>query len=238
MSDPTKKNDPWAVKMKKPNRAPKVLATTLGVALMANMLAAPATHATTASGTPKLVEWSTEEVKKYFDAAVDWNLPATVFDKKQEQQVQPTGGSGGSAAPVVIHNSGFGWDDLLLYHMIFNSGSPYSSSRHWSGTKYAYDYRTNQPYKPQTYTPTTFQNKPVTGSTVPPKTSSGTGTFNVKPSASTSSSSSSSSKPSTSSSTVTPSSPSKSSSTGSGSIGGTSSSFSSSSKSSSSSSGG
>ncbi|RUS47194.1 hypothetical protein ELR57_11335 [Cohnella sp. AR92] len=175
----------------------RILSTSLGIALLANLAFLPAgARAETASPTPtasagadaeagpKLVEWSSEAVKKYYDAAVDWNLPLPA-DKELDQQPVPTdepaqgaAGGGGSGGTTVVHtySSGFGWDDLLLYHLLFNGGGSYSSNS-WSSGHRSYTYGSNTPYKPKSYSSGAFQNKTVTGSTVSPKTSNSSGSI-------------------------------------------------------------
>ncbi|UJF34692.1 hypothetical protein [Paenibacillus hexagrammi] len=211
----------------------KVLSTSLGLMLVGHMLLAQSGQAETAVpeqngqvGSAKLVEWSTDAVKQYFDANVDWNLPVPA-DLGATASPSPTptdssgqsSGVGGSSSPVIVNHygGGFGWDDLLLYHLILNSGSPYSSSR-WVSSHPSYDYRTKQPYVAKTYTADTFANRSKTKT---PTTSSSTGSFTTNKSGA-----STTSRSSTSSS-------SKSSSTSSGSIGGRSGGFSSGSSSSS-----
>lgn len=168
----------------------RILSTSLGIALLANVTLMPgaAGASSMASGTPdngsagpKLVEWSTEEVKQYFDQAVDWNLPMLDENAKEEEQ-QGGGGSGGtvdggggSGGTTVIHtSSGFGWDDLILYHLLFNNGSAYSSSA-WSSSHPTYYRGSTTRYQPKTYSSGAFQNKSVPGSSVRPKTSDTTG---------------------------------------------------------------
>lgn len=185
----------------------KVLSTSLGVALAANLLAAPA--AVQAEGTdaaakaePKLVEYSSEAVKAFYDPKLDWSL-ALPDEKKPAQggaqSGQPASGSGGSTGnQTVIVNSGggggafgggFGWDDLFLYHLLFNRGSSYSTNS-WSQSHVVYDTRAQQTYQPKSYTSESFQNKPVANSKVrPPQTSASSGLFST-PSASKSSSAS------------------------------------------------
>ncbi|AKG36738.1 hypothetical protein [Paenibacillus durus] len=158
----------------------RVLSTSLGVALLANALFVPGSSAASGSSSanePTLVSWSTEEVKAYFDKNVDWNIP---YPEETEEKAQPTAAPGvaTSDGTTVInnyggYNSGFGWDDLLLYHMLFNSGSSYSPSR-WYEHRKAYYGGTRTVYKPRTYDSTKFQNKPVTGSVVKPRTSTST----------------------------------------------------------------
>jgi hypothetical protein len=171
----------------------KVLSTSLGIILAANLLLLPAAHAE-GSSEPKLVEWSNENVKKFFDANTDWNIPLP--QEKKETAGNGTGSAGstggGSPAPVVYH-SGLNWTDLMLYHMIFNSGGPYSSSG-WSSQRPVYDTRTSRPYVSKTYDSSTFQNKPTANSTVVPKTSSSKGGFKTKSSLNNNSSSGSKSK--------------------------------------------
>lgn len=160
----------------------KVLSTSLGVALLANaflmsgVTAADATNG--AADEPKLVSWSTEEVKAYFDKNADWNIP---LPEETEKEDQTQSGSSGSGDTTIINNygtshSGFGWDDLLLYHFLFNSGSSYRPSTYYDNRRTYYT-GTSQTYKPRSYTSSTFQNKPVVGSTVTPKTSRSTGSI-------------------------------------------------------------
>ncbi|GIQ70248.1 hypothetical protein DUZ99_06245 [Xylanibacillus composti] len=199
----------------------RVLSTSLGVALAANLLLMPPARAETTNpdAGPVLVEWSTEAVKEYYDPEIDWNLPIRLPAEGADFEEGPldgsgeeaAGGTGGGSAPVIVHN-GFGWDDLLLYHLIFNSGRSYSS-RSWSDSRPVYNPRTNEPYRPKTFESGSFQNKPTAGSTVRPKTTDSTGSITRRGSASSSSAKATSSSP--------------------GGIGGKSSSFSSSSKSSS-----
>ncbi|MEF2966053.1 hypothetical protein V3851_09435 [Paenibacillus sp. M1] len=166
----------------------RVLSTSLGIALLANAFLVPGGAASaTGSGSsgeePKLVAWSTEEVKAYFDKEVDWNLPLVVSDEDQTG-AEESGGESGSGSDsesggttVVNHyggfGSGFGWDDMLLYHLLFNSGSNYSSSG-WNQSRGGYYAGTTTPYTPKTYSSGSFQNKTVSGSVVPPKTSTST----------------------------------------------------------------
>ncbi|AIQ15061.1 hypothetical protein PDUR_26695 [Paenibacillus durus] len=158
----------------------RVLSTSLGIALLANALFVPGASVASGSSSadePTLVSWSTEEVKAYFDKNVDWNIP---YPEETEEAAQTTAAPGvaTSNGTTVInnyggYNSGFGWDDLLLYHMLFNSGSSYSPSR-WYDHRRAYYGGTRNVYKPRTYDSTKFQNKPVTGSVVKPRTSTST----------------------------------------------------------------
>lgn len=168
--------EPAVSKLFTPEGKPlRVLSTSLGIALLANALFVPGGAG--ASGStgeePQLVSWSTEEVKAYFDKNVDWNIPYPVENTEEtEQQGQGVVTSNGT---TVInnyggYNSGFGWDDLLLYHMLFNSGSFYSS-RGWYNDRPTYYGGTRTSYRPPTYTSGSFQNKPVAGSVVKPRTS-------------------------------------------------------------------
>lgn len=170
----------------------KVLSTSLGVALAANLLMIPfgtGQAIAAQSESPKLTEWSTEEVKAYFDPSADWNIPFVKEEKKAGQtgeSVPSSSGTNGSAGtagfhgtgessqPIVIRDGGFGWDDILLYHMIFNSGRPYSSSS-WATSGKVFDTRTNKPYRAKSFSSDTFQNRPVVNSSVRPFTSKGTG---------------------------------------------------------------
>jgi hypothetical protein len=228
----------------------KVLSTSLGLMLAGHLLLAPtlsaevapssspssspsSTPVSTPVSSPQLVEWSSEEVKAYYNASVDWSIPLPKLEAdKKEGQPTPTpsvGGTSGGNTPIIINNGGssgggffgggFGWDDLLLYHMIFNRGNSYSSNS-WVNNRPSYDYRTNQPYVPQTYDNRSFANQ-TKANLATPRTNSRSGSFSTNKSSGSSSSSSSSSTSASSSS--------KSTSTSSGSIGGKSSSFSSSS---------
>ncbi|MWV45845.1 hypothetical protein GRF59_19705 [Paenibacillus sp. HJL G12] len=163
----------------------RVLSTSLGVALLANaflLSGATAAEATTGSADePKLVSWSTEEVKAYFDKNADWNIPLPEEIEKDDQTQSGTTGSTGNGGTTVINNygtshSGFGWDDLLLYHFLFNSGSSYRPSTYYDNRRTYYT-GTSQTYKPRSYSSSTFQNKPVVGSRVTPKTSRSTGSI-------------------------------------------------------------
>ncbi|WP_042200235.1 hypothetical protein [Paenibacillus camerounensis] len=153
----------------------RVLSTSLGIALLANAMFIPGgVHAAnSSSGEPQLVSWSSEEVKAYFDANVDWNIPYP--EDNTEETVQEGGGVVTSGNTTVINNyggysNGFGWDDVLLYHMLFNSGSNYSS-RGWYNDRPTYYGGTRTSYKPPAYNSGSFQNKQVAGSVVKPKTS-------------------------------------------------------------------
>ncbi|NOU71647.1 hypothetical protein GC098_09455 [Paenibacillus sp. LMG 31458] len=213
----------------------KVLSTSIGIMLVSQMLLLSA-HAVESpnpsaagAGSSKLVEWSSEDVKAYYDPSVDWSLPVPVLSDNKTTSPSPSptpaaGGSstgiGGSTTPIIVNQvtggGGFGWDDLLLYHLIFNTVSPYSSSS-WGSNHRSYHYRSNTPYVTKTYQPSSFSNRSTTKT---PTTSSGTGSFTTNKSSSNSTSGGTTSS-------------SKSTSTSSGSIGGKSSGFSSSSSSSS-----
>lgn len=180
----TTAKEPLASKFLTPEGKPiRVLSTSLGIALLANAFLIPGAGATaTGSGTsadePKLVAWSTEEVKQYFDKNVDWNIPVPAEEEEASGEAAGTGSSNGidasngSGGTTVINHygGGFGWDDMLLYHLLFNSGSSYSSSR-WYDNHRGYYAGTSTPYKPKTYSSETFQNKQMAGSVVRPKTS-------------------------------------------------------------------
>ena len=173
----------------------KVLSTSLGIALFASaFLGTGAVTAETSGGAgsdePKLVSWSTDEVKAYFDKNADWSLP---LDEKDETENggATSGESGGTGGTTVINNyggygyhSGFGWDDVLLYHMLFNSGARYSSAIYYQDRR-AYYAGTNRAYQPKSYASSAFQNKPVAGSVVKPKTSASSGTFKSRGTSST-----------------------------------------------------
>ena len=189
---PMKEDDLLKSKLFSKEGAPlRILSTSLGVALLANVVFMPGTtsaettapSSSTVPGGPKLVEWSNDAVKSYYDAAVDWNIPLPP-DKQLDQpengqgnnqQGQGTGStSGGTTVINNVSSGGFGWNDLLLYHLMFNSGSAYSA-RSWTTSHPTYNYGTSTPYQPRTYNSGTFQNKPVTGSRITPKTSQVTG---------------------------------------------------------------
>ncbi|MFC4778740.1 hypothetical protein ACFO9Q_18250 [Paenibacillus sp. GCM10023252] len=172
----------------------KVLSTSLGIALLAGAFiglspgssgVASAETATTAAaaGEPTLLEWSNEKVKSFYDPAVDWNLPklaasgAGVEEEDEEEEGGAGGSAGGGSGTTVVHtSSGFGWNDLLLYHLIFNRGSSYSSGS-WHKSHKSYYPGTTNTYTPKSYTSDSFQNKPVVGSAVRPKTSDSTGSI-------------------------------------------------------------
>jgi hypothetical protein len=216
----------------------KVLSASLTLILLGQVLVGSTQAAESPSPSPgssKLVEWSSEEVKAYYDPQVDWSLPLVPNKSTVTPSPTPTptgstsGGTGSSTAPIIVNQvagGGFGWDDLLLYHLIFNTVSPYSSSS-WGNNHRSYYYRSNTPYVNKTYQPSSFTNRSTTKT---PTTSSGTGTFTTNKSTTTSGKTSTSG---TSSSGSVSSSGSKSTSSSTGSIGGKSSGFSSSSSSSS-----
>ncbi|BFT70265.1 hypothetical protein [Paenibacillus sp. P36] len=170
----------------------KVFSASISLVLVGQLLLLPVNAAETPApntASSKLVEWSTDEVKAYFDPAVDWNLPVPPAAGTASPSPSPTptagsGSTGGSTAPIIVNNygggSGFGWDDLLLYHLIFNSPSPYSSSS-WGSSHRSYYYRSNTPYVTKTYQPSSFSNRSTTKA---PTTSSGTGTFTTNKSSS------------------------------------------------------
>lgn len=167
----------------------RVLSTSLGIALLANALigmgpsvqasavAEPSPTALTASE-PKLVEWSNEKVKAYYDPSVDWNIPMLLASGKALEETEEEGAAGGGSGGTTIVNqsSGFGWSDLLLYHLIFNRGNSYSSGS-WHNSRNSYYTNTGTAYKSQKYSADTFQSKPVVGSAVRPKTSNSTGSI-------------------------------------------------------------
>jgi hypothetical protein len=137
----------------------RILSTSLGVALVANMLlmssayGAETPNPTPADG-PKLVEASSEQVKKFYDPNVDWNIPVP-FDDKGQPVAETGAGTGAAAADggsnntTVINNGGgyggggIGWTELLLFHMIFNRGNAFSSNQ-WSNSRPVFDSRTNR----------------------------------------------------------------------------------------------
>ncbi|GGN94241.1 hypothetical protein [Saccharibacillus kuerlensis] len=161
----------------------KVLSTSLGLALIANTALVPAgalaSNTSSGSTEPKLVEWSSDEVKQYFDPAIDWSLPITQEDLQEQEQTAPPSSENGDGTTVVNnyyggYGSGFGWSDLLLYHFLFNNAGVYSS-RGWYNNRGGYYAGTNRPYTPRSYNSGSFQNRPVAGSSVRPKTSNSTG---------------------------------------------------------------
>ncbi|AZN42010.1 hypothetical protein [Paenibacillus albus] len=170
----------------------RILSTSLGLALIANAAFGAMAYAEGTAGAeqPKLVEFSNEAVKQYFDPAVDWNLPMLEDENSEGQGNGAAAGSGGAVSgggggstsssgdTIIINNgshSSFGWDDLMLYHLLFNQGSSYSTSRYYT-THTTYTSGTHQVYKPKTaYSSESFQNKPVKGSTVRPVTSNKSG---------------------------------------------------------------
>jgi hypothetical protein len=165
----------------------RVLYTSLGVALLANafLLAGGVTAEGAGSGTaggtadqPKLVAWSNDEVKAYFDQNADWNIPLPEEKEKENGTQTGTAGNAGSSGTTVVNNyhSGFGWNDLLLYHFLFNSGSGYHPSTYYDNRQTYYT-GTSQSYKPRSYSSGAFQNKSVVGSRVTPKTSRSTGSI-------------------------------------------------------------
>ena len=195
-----KNGPPLPARLFSPDGKPlKVLSTSLGIALLANVLvsAGPSNSAAAETSTPSpsasassaaaaapvLTEWSTEAVKAYFDPSIDWNIPLPGDEAQEEddESTETTGAAGGSGGggggTTIVHtSSGFGWDDLLLYHLIFNRGSSYSSTTYY-GSHPAYDARSGQAYKPASYDSESFRNKAVVGSTVRPKTSNTTGSI-------------------------------------------------------------
>lgn len=163
------------------SRPIKVLSTSLGLALIANTALVPggalASNASGGSSEPKLVEFSTEEVKQYYDPTIDWSLPITQADlQEQEQTTAPESAPDGTVVNNYYggYGSGFGWSHLLLYHFLFNNAGVYSS-RGWHNNRRGYYAGSTRPYTPRSYNTGSFQNRPVTGSTVRPKTSNSTG---------------------------------------------------------------
>jgi hypothetical protein len=170
----------------------RILSTSLGIALVANMLMMPyvygaETPSPTPADGPKLVEYSSEQVKKYYDPNVDWNIPVPFDDKGQPVQETNTGpnSSETNGNTTVINNGGgyggggIGWTELLLFHMLFNRGNAFSSNQ-WNNSRPVFDPGTNRPYQAKSFTSDTFQNKPTAGSSVRPVTSKSSGTFSTK----------------------------------------------------------
>jgi hypothetical protein len=178
----------------------RILSTSLGIALVANMLMMPyvygaETPSPTPANGPKLVEYSSEQVKKYYDPNVDWNIPVPFDDKGQPVQESNTGSNSAetNGDTTIINNGGgyggggIGWTELLLFHMIFNRGNAFSSNQ-WNNSRPVFDLGTNRPYQAKSFTSDTFQNKPTAGSSVRPTTSKSSGTFSTKSNKSSSSS--------------------------------------------------
>ncbi|MCR8642498.1 hypothetical protein NV379_07455 [Paenibacillus sp. N1-5-1-14] len=157
----------------------KVLSTSMGLVLLANLAFTPLVIGETAAPSAKLVEWSSDEVKAFFDPSSDWNMPLPVLSKGENVAPTPTptnnGGSSGSGS-TIVHTGGFGWDDLLLYHLIFNRGGVYSSSQYYANRP-AYVFGSGSSYKPKSYDNSSFQNKTKPNSQVAPKTSNSTGSI-------------------------------------------------------------
>ena len=204
--DKLKRNQPlelekWTYK----GKPLRILSTTLGIALVANMLLMTNAYGESPSpspalaDSPKLVEYSSDAVKKYYDPSVDWNISVPFDDKgkpieaAQGNSGTATGADNSSGGNTTIINNGggyggggIGWTDLLLFHMIFNRGSMFSSNQ-WNNSRPIFSSGTNRPYQAKSFTSDTFQNKPTSGSSVRPKTSKSSGTFSTKSSKSTSS---------------------------------------------------
>lgn len=163
----------------------RVLSTSLGIVLAANLTLASQVHGesspspSAAASQPKLVEWSTDQVKAFYDPKMDWNIPYP-GQTSGANSPQPSSGTGQttSGGSTVVVNNGFGWSDILLYHMLFNSGRAYSTTQ-WQSQNPVFDPRTNQPYQPKTFNSGTFQNKPVVNSVIRPKTTKSSGTFST-----------------------------------------------------------
>ncbi|MEX1031411.1 MAG: hypothetical protein WDZ91_15410 [Paenibacillaceae bacterium] len=157
----------------------RVLSTSLGLMLLANAVMATGVQTKTAfaegefaNNEPKLIAWSNDDVKAYYNGNVDWSIPNTEFTANDEAEGQ-NGDSGGT---TIVHNSGFGWESMLLYGLLMSRGSAYSSQGWYNDRRGTYT-GTNTTYKPRNYSSDTFQNKQVSGSTVRPKTSSTTGSI-------------------------------------------------------------
>ncbi|SFB03786.1 hypothetical protein SAMN05216312_103121 [Cohnella sp. OV330] len=195
----------------KDSRPLRTLSTSLGIALLANAAIGPVAYSAAASPSasageqPQLVTWSSEAVKSYFDPAVDWNIPLVpgeddcVQDNADNKSAQdpavpceaaPTTGTGtavqSGSSTVVVNNhygSGLGWDDLILYHLLFNNGASYSTTS-WYNSHTTYYAGTSKPYKAKKYTADSFQSKPVVGSSVRPKSVDKSGTVTRRSSSS------------------------------------------------------
>ncbi len=154
----------------------RVLSTSLGLMLLANAVLATGAEAKNSfaegelnANEPKLIAWSNNEVKAYYDKNIDWSIPLT-----DPAAGEAGGQSGDSGGTTVIHNSGFGWESMLLYGLLMSRGSAYSSQGWHSDRRGTYT-GTNTPYTPRSYSSGSFQNKQVAGTSVRPKTSSTTG---------------------------------------------------------------
>jgi hypothetical protein len=157
----------------------RVLSTSLGLMLLANAVMATSFEAKSAyaeaefsSNEPQLVAWSNDDVKAYYNGNVDWSIPDAEFTPEEEAADQ--GGESGNT--TVVHHSGFGWESMLLYGLLMSRGSSYSSQGWYNNRPGTYT-GTNTAYKPKNYASGAFQNKPVSGSTVRPKTSTTTGSI-------------------------------------------------------------
>jgi hypothetical protein len=184
---------PSTISWRKDGKPPKVLSTTLGLVLLAGSAGSMGASAAAPSASPSpspspsggqpspvLVEWSTEEVKAFYDPVMDWNLPELQDQGAAGAGSASSAGSGsapaGSGGTTIIHQSGFGWDDLLLYHLIFNRGSSYSASS-WGASHPSYYASTGKVYNRTSYDENRFQNRPTTGSSIRPKTTTGSGSI-------------------------------------------------------------
>lgn len=152
------------------------------------------TPSSAAAPSPVLSEWSAEAVKAFYDPALDWNLPDLEEPSEDASATPGSSGSGGGGGSVsgggkgsgsggisggegatVVHSS-FGWDDLMLYHLIWGRGGSYSSGA-WGASHPAYNAATGAAYARPSYDANRFQNRPTTGSTVRPATSSDSGSI-------------------------------------------------------------
>lgn len=76
----------------------RILSTSMVIALLASAVFGSSSYAAETAGTdqPKLVEWSTDAVKSYFDPAVDWNIP--MLQEDEEAAGAGTGTSAGTGS--------------------------------------------------------------------------------------------------------------------------------------------
>lgn len=164
----------------------RVLSTSLGLMLLANAVMATGVEAKSsfaegefAASEPQLVAWSNDDVKAYYNANIDWSIPLTdpVASNIEEGQ------SGDSGGTTIVHNSGFGWESMLLYGLLMSRGSAYSSQGWFSDRRGTYT-GTGTSYKPRSYASGEFQNKQVAGTSVRPKTSSTSGKITKRSSSS------------------------------------------------------
>src|SRR5690554_7872652 len=71
---------------------------------------------------PRLVAWSNDEVKAYYNSKVDWSIPTTEFTESDVAEGQGGDSVGGDGGTTIVHNSGFGWESMLLYGLLMSRG--------------------------------------------------------------------------------------------------------------------